>query len=141
MVRVLNDPVATANQLRPVVLRLARELRREIHSLGVTGGQVSLLIAIKNEPGITAGELAERERISAPGMSGQLVRLENANLIERRRASDRRRIELFLTSEADRVLKSVRKKRTAWLVSRLERLSDDERERIESAVDALAKLL
>lgn len=141
MVRVINDPVATANRLRPVVLRLGRELRREIHSLGVTGGQVSLLIAIKDEPGVTAGELAERERVSAPGMSGHLVRLEAAGLIERRRASDRRRIELFLTPEGDKVLKSVKKKRTAWLASRLERLSDEERERIEGAVDALEKLL
>jgi DNA-binding MarR family transcriptional regulator len=123
------------------VLRLGRELRREIHSLGVTGGQVSLLIAIKDEPGITAGELAERERVSAPGMSGHLVRLEAAKLIERRRATDRRRIELFLTPEGDKVLKSVKKKRTAWLASRLERLTDDERERIEGAVDALEKLL
>ena len=49
MVRVINDPVTTANRLRPVLLRLARELRREIHSLGVTGGQVSLLIAIKDD--------------------------------------------------------------------------------------------
>jgi DNA-binding MarR family transcriptional regulator len=141
MVRVANDPVATANRLRPVVLRLGRELRREIHSLGVTGGQVSLLIAIKDEPGITAGELAERERISPPGMSGRLVRLEGANLIERRRAADRRRIELFLTPEGDRVLKSVKKKRTAWLALRLERLTDAERERIESAIDALERLL
>ena len=59
-----------------MLLRLARELRREIHSLGVTGGQVSLLAAIKHNPGITASELAERERVSAPGMSGHLVRLE-----------------------------------------------------------------
>jgi hypothetical protein len=36
------DPVAVANRLRPVLLKLNRELRREIHSLGVTGGQVSL---------------------------------------------------------------------------------------------------
>jgi DNA-binding MarR family transcriptional regulator len=141
MVRVINDPVTTANRLRPIVLRLGRELRREIHSLGVTGGQVSLLIAIKDEPGITAGELADRERVSAPGMSGQLVRLEAAKLIERRRASDRRRIELFLTAEGDKVLKSVKKKRTAWLASRLERLTDEEREQIENAVDALEKLL
>jgi DNA-binding MarR family transcriptional regulator len=138
---VINDPVTTANRLRPIVLRLGRELRREIHSLGVTGGQVSLLIAIKDEPGITAGELADRERVSAPGMSGQLVRLETAKLIERRRASDRRRIELFLTAEGDKVLKSVKKKRTAWLASRLERLTDEEREQIENAVDALEKLL
>ena len=141
MVRVVNDPVTTANRLRPVLLRLARELRREIHSLGVTGGQVSLLAAIKHNPGITATELAERERVSAPGMSGHLVRLEAARLIERTRAADRRRIGLFLTPEGEKVLKSVRSKRTAWLAGRLERLDPDERESIEAAIDALEKLL
>ena len=141
MIRVANDPMTIAGRLRPVLLRLARELRREIHSLGVTGGQVSLLASIKVNPGITASELAERERVSAPGMSGQLVRLEAARLIERTRASDRRRIGLFLTPEGEKVMKSVRKKRTAWLVERLERLDVQDRDRIEDAIDALDKLL
>jgi DNA-binding MarR family transcriptional regulator len=141
MIRVVNDPMTIAGRLRPVLLRLARELRREIHSLGVTGGQVSLLTAIKLNPGITATELAERERVSAPGMSGQLVRLEAAQLIERTRAADRRRIGLSLTPQGEKVLKSVRKKRTAWLVARLERLEPDERESIEASIDALEKLL
>jgi DNA-binding MarR family transcriptional regulator len=141
MVRVVNDSVATANRLRPVLLRLARELRREIHSLGVTGGQVSLLIAIKHSPGITATALAEREGVSAAGMSGHLVRLETAGLIERVRAADRRRIGLFLTAEGAKVLKSVRNKRTAWLVSRLDRLDADERDLIEAAIDPLEKLI
>ncbi len=141
MVRVVNDPVTTANRLRPVLLRLARELRREIHSLGVTGGQVSLLAAIKHDPGITATELADRERVSAPGMSGHLVRLEAAKLIERTRAVDRRRIGLFLTPEGEKVLKSVRSKRTAWLAGRLKRLEPEERESIEAAIDALEKLI
>lgn len=141
MISPVNDSMTLAGQLRPVILRLARELRREIHSLGVTGGQVSLLAAIGRSPGITASELAERERVSAPGMSGHLVRLEAAKLIERARASDRRRIGLTLTSEGDKVLKSVRKKRTAWLVKRLERLQPEERESIEGAIGALEKLL
>ena len=141
MVRVVNDPITNANRLRPILLRLARELRREIHSLGVTGGQVSLLSQVKHDPGITASELAERERVSAPGMSGHLVRLEAANLIERKRASDRRRIGLYLTSEGAKVLRSVRSKRTAWLSARLERLEPAERERIEDALDALEKLM
>src|SRR5207253_10846592 len=101
MIRQVNDSLTIANELRPVVLRLARHLRREIHSLGVTGGQVSLLVAIKQSPGITARELADRERISAPGMSGHLVRLEAADLIRRERASDRRRIGLFVTEEGE----------------------------------------
>jgi DNA-binding MarR family transcriptional regulator len=141
MIRAVNDSAILASRLRPVLLRLARELRREIHSLGVTGGQVSLLVAIKQSPGVTASELAERERVSAPGMSGHLVRLETANLIERVRAADRRRIGLYLTPEGEKVLKSVRKRRTAWLVERLERLTPADRERIDAAVGALEKLL
>jgi DNA-binding MarR family transcriptional regulator len=141
MVRVVNDSLAIANRLRPVLLRLGRELRREIHSLGVTGGQVTLLGAIKHHPGITATELAERERVSAPGMSGHLVRLEAAKLIERTRAADRRRIGLSITPEGDKVLKSVRNKRTTLLAGRLERLSAEERERIEAAIDALERLI
>jgi DNA-binding MarR family transcriptional regulator len=141
MVRTVNDSMTIAGRLRPVLLRLGRQLRREIHSLGVTGGQVSLLTSIKHNPGITATELAERERVSAPGMSGQLVRLEAAKLIERTRASDRRRIGLFLTAEGEKVLRSVRNKRTAWLVARLERLEPEERERIERSIDALERLL
>ena len=141
MIQTANESATLANRLRPVLLRIARELRREIHSLGVTGGQVSLLIQIKKHPGITASELAERERISAPGMSGHIARLETANLIERARATDRRRIGLTLTEAGDRVLVNVRKRRTAWLVEHLKDLTVEEREAIEAAIPALEKLL
>lgn len=141
MIRPVNDSLTIANALRPTLLRLARHLRREIHSIGVTGGQVSLLIAIKTHPGITARELADRERVSAPGMSGQLVRLEAAQLIRRERAADRRRIGLFITVEGDRVLRSVKQKRTAWLSARLDKLTPEERASIEAALPALERLL
>jgi len=124
-----------------VLLRLARELRREIHTLGVTSGQVTLLVQIKRNPGITASELAERERISAPGMSGHISRLETATLIERTRATDRRRIGLTLTPAGEQVLADVRRKRTAWLAEHLKGLSPEERDTIEAALPALEKLL
>jgi DNA-binding MarR family transcriptional regulator len=132
---------AIADQLRPVLLRLARELRREAQSLGITGGQVALLAQIRANPGITASELAERERMSAPGMSGHVGRLEAAKLIERTRGSDRRRIGLTLTPEGTKILASVRKRRTVWLADHLEGLTDDEREAIEAALPALERLL
>jgi DNA-binding MarR family transcriptional regulator len=141
MIPTSNESAALANRLRPVLLRISRELRREIHSLGVTGGQVSLLIQIKKSPGITASELADNERISAPGMSGHIVRLENAGLIERTRAVDRRRIGLTLTAAGDKVLVDVRRRRTAWLNARLKGLTGDERALIEAALPALEKLL
>jgi DNA-binding MarR family transcriptional regulator len=141
MIPMATESSTLANRLRPVLLRIARELRREIHSLGVTGGQVSLLIQIKRTPGITASALAERERISAPGMSGHIARLEAAKLIERTRAADRRRIGLTLTEAGDKVLTTVRKRRTAWLAEHLKGLTDEERETIEAALPALERLL
>ena len=92
------DTTELANRLRPVLLKLARELRREIHSLGVTGGQVSLLIQIKQSPGIGMRELAARERVSVPGMSKFVARLEDAGLVRRDEVGgDKRRVGLTLT--------------------------------------------
>ncbi len=142
MVSDVKETTEIANELRPVLLRLARELRREIHSLGVTGGQVSLMAAIKHEPGITASVLAERERVSPPAISNHLARLEAARLVARTRGdADRRRVGLALTSEGEKVLRSVRQRRTAWLSRRLEHLTDEERAAVDAALAPLTKLL
>jgi DNA-binding MarR family transcriptional regulator len=141
MVQVLNDSLALANELRPALLRLARLIRRESHELGITAGQVSLLARVAEQPGITARELADRERISAPGMSAHLDRLEAAGLIVRLRASDRRRVGISLSSEGERVLRSVKKKRTAWLAEHLELLSEADRAAIDAAIGPLTRLV
>ncbi len=136
------DTTDLANRLRPVLLKLARELRREIHSLGVTGGQVSLLVQIKQSPGIGMRELAERERISVPGMSKFVARLEEAGLVRRDAVgSDKRRVGLTLTENGRRVLRSVKSKRTAWLSSRLRSLSEGELEAVDRAIEPLVRLL
>src|SRR5919199_5909472 len=123
------DPVTVANRLRPVLLKLNRRLRREIHSLGVTGGQVSLLVTIQSHPGIGVRELASLERMSAAGMSKYVGRLELAGLVEREASdADRRRIGLRVTAEGERVLRSVKSRRTAWLAARLRGLSDPDLE-------------
>jgi len=137
----VNDSAALANRLRSVLLHLGRELRREGQALGVTPAQVSLLEAIRADPGIAAADLAERERVSAAAMSGLLVRLEASRLIVRNRAADRRRIELALTPEGERLVRSVRGRRTSLLAERLERLTPEQRDRIEVALGSLEALL
>src|SRR5579872_2958098 len=104
------DPTTLANRLRPALLRLNRELRREIHSLGVGGTQVSLLIQIQKEPGVGVNELAARERMSAPGMSKQIGRLETEGLLTRRQLEDKRRFGLYVSDEGKRVLASVKRR-------------------------------
>jgi DNA-binding MarR family transcriptional regulator len=136
------DTTAVANRLRPVLLKLNRELRHEIHSLGVTGGQVALLVQIKDHPGVGMRELAALERISVPGMSKFVTRLEEAGLVERAPVEgDQRRVGLSLTAAGHKVLRSVKSKRTAWLADRLRHLDPDELEAIDAAIEPLAHLL
>jgi DNA-binding MarR family transcriptional regulator len=141
MSTVVTDPVAVANRLRPVLHKLNRHLRRETHSLGVTSGQVSLLAQIRRSPGIGVRELATLERMSSPGMSKYVARLERAGLVGRTETADRRRVGLELTAEGQRVLRSVRSRRTAWLASRLRGLDPDDLAAVEAAVEPLSLLL
>src|SRR6188472_3099488 len=142
MLAVTIDTTALANQLRPVLLKLNRELRREIHSLGVTGGQVGLLVQIKARPGIGMRELASVERMSVPGMSKFIARLEEAGLVQRAPVEgDQRRVGLSLTQAGHKVLRSVKSKRTAWLAARLRRLEPEQLAALDAAIEPLAHLL
>ncbi|MBV8395734.1 MAG: MarR family transcriptional regulator [Actinobacteria bacterium] len=120
-----------------MLLRLARHLRAETHARGITGGQISLLVALEFNPGMTAQQLAEREGLSAPGVSGHLARLEGQRLIRRARTNDKRRVGLYITLEGKRVLESVREKRTSWLAARLAELTEEQRDLIRAAIAPL----
>jgi DNA-binding MarR family transcriptional regulator len=136
------DATELANELRPVLLRLARELRKETEQLGVTSRQVTLLWLIRLNPGMSLRELAAEERISAPALSGHVDRLEKAGLIARvRDEGDRRRVGLTLSEEGDKLLRRVRARRTTWLADRLRGLDDDELAALERAIEPLGRLL
>ena len=136
------DPVALADALRPTLLQINRELRRETRTLGVSPEQVSLLVAIKYAPGIGIRELAARERVSAPAMTKHVDRLERDGLVARTPSdADRRRVGISLTDEGSRLLRRVRSRRTAWLARRLEGLTPAELAAIEAAVEPLRNLL
>jgi DNA-binding MarR family transcriptional regulator len=140
--QAISDPVAVANKLRPVLLRLARELRKETEQLGITSRQGTLLWLIRLNPGLSLRELAAEEGISAPALSGHVDRLENAGLIARvRDEEDRRRVGLTLTEEGERLLRRLRARRTTWLAERLRGLDDTDVAAIEAAIEPLARLL
>jgi DNA-binding MarR family transcriptional regulator len=131
-----------AADLRPVLLRLARELRKETEQLGITARQATLLWLVKRSPGLSLAELAAEEGISPPALSGHVDRLERAGLIERLRSTDdRRRVGLRLTQDGARMLRRVRARRTTWLADRLGALEPAELDAIETALPALQALL
>lgn len=136
------SPEAVAADLRPVLLRVARELRKETEQLGVTARQATLLWLVKRSPGLSLAELASEEGISPPAMSGHVDRLERAGLLLRVRSDDdRRRVGLRLTDEGERLMRRVRARRTTWLANRLAALDPSELHAIEAAVPALRRLV
>ena len=136
------ETTALANELRPILVRLARELRKETTHLGITGGQATLLWQISEHPGIGLRALAELEGIRTPTVSGLVDRLERAGLLRRVRSQiDRRRVGLTITPAGRRLLAAVRERRTVWLAERLELLAPSQRAAIEAALRPLAGLI
>ena len=139
---VIVSPEVVASELRPIVLRLARGLRKETEQLGITARQATLLWLIKRSPGLSLAKLAAEEDISPPALSGHVDRLETAGLVERERSeTDRRRVGIRLTSEGELLLRRVRARRTTWLAARTRSLEPEELEAIEAALPALIRLI
>lgn len=140
--KVTVNPEVLAADIRPIVLRLARGLRKETEQLGITARQATLLWLIKQKPGLSLAELAAEEDISPPALSGHVDRLETARLVERTRSDlDRRKVGLRLTDAGAQLLRRVRARRTTWLAERMRSLEPDELEAIEAAIPSLQRLI
>ena len=130
-----------AVQLRLTIVRTARRLRQE------AGGELSpsltaALSTIERHGPLTPGEVATRERIQRPTVTRVLTRLEEQGLIERMPDVRDRRSTLVTASPAGReLLAALRTRKTAFLASRIERLSAEERETVERAAGILERML
>jgi len=139
---VMRTPTEIAEELRPILVRTARELRRETETLGVTTRQATLLWRVRSSPGLSLRELAAAEGISAPALSDHVDRLEALGFVARVRSNaDRRRVGLELTQAGEALLRRVRSRRTTWLTTRLAALGPDEIAAIALALPALQRLI
>lgn len=142
MPETATDSTLLADALRPTLLQVGRELRRETRGSGLSPEQVALLVTIKYSPGTGIRALAARERVSPPAMTKHVDRLERDGLVTRtQKDDDRRCVGIALTAEGHKVLRRVRSSRTVWLAKRLRELEPEELAAIEAAVGPLQKLL
>jgi DNA-binding MarR family transcriptional regulator len=142
LVDVEEDLLALAEALRPGLLRASRHMRREAQKAGVSALDAQLLGTIHKQPGVTGGELAEAEQMSAPSMSAHLKRLEAAGWIKREPPGqgDRRRVGLRVSAAGEAALAAIRAQRNAWLIRRLEALPPRDRRAIAAAAEPLKRL-
>jgi len=130
-----------ANALRPTITRLARRLRQQDHT-GLGPTMTAALSSIAKHGGPTHGELAAIEQVAPPTITAVVGKMETLGLVTRETGTDDRRVtRIRVTAAGIDQLDEVRSRRTSWLASQLDSLTDDERRRLADAADVLAKLV
>jgi len=133
-----------ADQLRPVILKLSRHLRREAQRVGVSALDAQLLGVIKLRPGVGVSDLADFEQMSRPAMSAHVKRLQAAGWLTRETEApeiDKRRVRLTLTAKGVQALNAIRRSRNDWLAARLTLLSEAQLSALAGALDSLGLLV
>lgn len=134
----------TAAELREVIARVARAIRRQGGAIGapIPAGAISALATLDRRGAMTVSELARHEQVTPPLITKITRHLTADGLITKTvDAHDGRVVRLDITSAGQALLSQRRDRGTAWLADRLRSLDDDHRARLESAIPALELLL
>lgn len=127
-----------ASDVRMAIFRLARRLRSERAVDSMSDAQFAVLAALKVHGPHTLGELAERERVSAPSMNRTVNCLEESGYLTRTPdADDRRKVIIDLTDEGREVVAETVRRRDSWLEHTLEALDPEERDVLARAAQIM----
>lgn len=149
MLTVMTPPTASAttpqqltrlaSDLRLACMRISRRVRFE-SSHDVAPHQFSVLCRLEDAPR-TPGELAEIERVAKPSMTRTVAALVERGLVSRQDdPTDGRQVILALTDEGRRTMKAIRRKRDAWMASRVSHLTREEQEVLARATEILTRV-
>lgn len=130
-----------ATNVRIAVLRLSRRLRNE-STIEVTEPQLSALAAVIHLGPMTAGRLAEHDRVQPPSMTRTVAALERQGLVSREAdPADRRCVVVTPTDQGQELVREIKRRRNAWLDKRLARLTPAERETLAQAATILRRMV
>jgi len=120
-------------------MRISRRVRFE-STLVVAPHQLSVMARLENHA-LTPCELAGIECVSPPSMTRTVAALVERGLVARQDDPlDGRRVFLSLTAEGLLTLRETRRKRDAWMATRLRGISAEEREVLVRASMILTRL-
>lgn len=118
-----------AADFRMATFRLARRLRSERAIDRMSDGQFAVLAALSLHGSHTLGELADRERVSAPSMNRTVNCLEESGYATRTPdADDRRKVNIDITDTGREVVDETVRRRDSWLEKALVSLPPEQRD-------------
>ena len=130
-----------SSELRLATFRLGRRIRAEKSDEALSDGQIAVLGNLYRNGTQTLGQLAERERVSAPSMNRTVNCLEEGGYLTQVADDvDRRKVNIALNEAGRAVVKETISKRDAWLTNRLRELSREDREVLARAAELMGGL-
>lgn len=139
------DPSPTPQEdasalIRLGTFRLARRLRAQRVST-LSDPQLTVLLTLHIRGGHTLGELADRERVSAPSMNRTVNALEEGGYVRRAAdETDRRKVNITLTPSGQEIVEETLRRRDAWLDSALTELTPHEQAVLVEAAHIMRKV-
>jgi DNA-binding MarR family transcriptional regulator len=133
--------VELAARLRLAITRTARRLRQEAGT-DLSPSQLAALATIERHGPLAPSELAERERIRRPTATRVLARLVEAGLVERiPDPADGRSAIVSVSSEGCALLRRLRRRKTAYLATRIRDLPPQDLSALARATEVLESIL
>jgi DNA-binding MarR family transcriptional regulator len=134
------ERLQVAARLRLAVTRLNRRLRAE-GDIGLSPSATAALSSIGRHGPLSLGELASTEGVKPPTITATVAALEAEGLVARELdVRDRRITRVTLTPRGRQRLERSKRRKTAYLASRLERLDEHQLEELDRSL-ALIELL
>ena len=128
-----------ANDLRLACMRISRRIRFE-STQAVAPHQFSVMARLERKA-LTPREIAEIERVSPPSMTRTVAALVERGLVTRTDDPlDGRQVFISLTAEGLLMLHETRRRRDAWMATRLKGITADEREVLVKASVILTRV-
>jgi DNA-binding MarR family transcriptional regulator len=128
-------------ELRVLIQKVARRIRAERASEGISDSQLGVLWQLASEGRCTPGGLAAAEKVSAPSMNRTLNALEASGLVQRAPSDDdARSVWVTITPAGEQVIAETRRLRQQWFHAQLAGLSPGQRSALEEVRPILRRL-
>ena len=133
-----DDLAGAASALRIATFRLARRMRTQRAVDSMSDGQFAVLAGLSMHGSHTLGELADRERVSAPSMNRTVNCLQDSGYVVRSAdESDGRKVVISLTDDGRAVVEETTRRRDAWVEEALAALTAQERATVAAAAEIM----
>ncbi|QGQ20250.1 MarR family transcriptional regulator [Cellulomonas sp. JZ18] len=133
--------LALAAELRVSLGRATRRIKGERGDAGLSDPQFNVLAILLREGPMSPGHLADLERIQPPSMTRTVNCLVERGLVRKEEhPTDGRQVVVTLTEAGEAEVAETRRRRDAWLSTRLAGLSADERATLVQAAELLRRI-